>query len=157
MAIQVLIPFLLLPFFAWPQLSNSSEPRIKAFQTDLCTFYPEGTRERPNLWAHCCIKHDLAYWVAGNREDLDRADFALKVCVTEVSTPFNGHLMYRGVRAGHYSPFKGKYRWSWAWPKSRKKFQTLTEDEKNYILENIFILAPNINPQLLDEFIDFRF
>ena len=130
--------------------------KFKAFKTDLCTSYPEGTRDQPMLWANCCIKHDMAYWVAGDKKDLKRADLSLKECVTAVAGPFQGNLMYRGIRAGHYFPFKSKYRWGWAWQKSRHRYTPLSTQEQDYILSIIYQQV-DINPILVDDFINFRF
>jgi hypothetical protein len=135
---------------------GDNEFNFKSFKTDLCTSYPEGTREHPMLWAHCCIKHDMAYWVAGDRKDLKRADLYLKECVTEVAGEFQGSLMYAGIRAGHYFPIKSKYRWGWAWPKKRKRYTSLSVQEQEYILSIIY-KQDNIKPVLIDDFVDFRF
>jgi hypothetical protein len=43
--------------------------KLKSFETDYCTFFPEGTLRNPNLWKHCCIAHDLRYWVGGNQTE----------------------------------------------------------------------------------------
>jgi hypothetical protein len=135
-------------------LANQTE--FKSFKTDLCTSYPEGTRQSPMLWAHCCIKHDMAYWVAGDRVDLKRADLALKECVTEVAGAFQGNLMYQGIRAGHYFPIKSRYRWGWAWPKNRRRYTPLSQPELDLVLSVIYD-QEGIDPEILEDFIDFRF
>jgi hypothetical protein len=155
--IPTVLPLILLTFFSLRTNATDVESvQFKDFKTDLCTSWPEGTRDRPMLWAHCCIKHDMAYWVAGDKNDLKLADLALKSCVTEVAGTFQGTLMYRGIRAGHYFPIKSKYRWGWAWPKNRKRYSPLSLPERDYVLSVIY-QQTDVNPVLLDEFIDFRF
>ena len=129
---------------------------LKDFKTDLCTSWPEGTREQPSLWAHCCIKHDLSYWVAGTKNDRHLGDLELKSCVTKAHSAFMGELMYQGVKAGRLSPIKGKWRWGWAWPKSRPKHKKLSAIELQHALATSYA-QENVDPQLMQEFIDFRF
>ncbi len=93
---------------------------IIQFETDLCTMFIDGTKQDPTKWAHCCVKHDLNYWVGGSAHDMDQADLDLKSCVTKADTEFMGKLMYFGVRAGKKSPFKLKGKtWGNAWVKAR--------------------------------------
>ncbi|MCP4912383.1 MAG: hypothetical protein GY909_04635 [Oligoflexia bacterium] len=128
------------------------EKEMKAFYTDLCTGYPEGTRKEPNLWAHCCIKHDLAYWVAGTRDQRKLADKNLRSCVTEAAGKFQGNLMYYGIVVGHASPIKAKTAWGWAWDKKeRKKFAPLTEEQKEEALQKIY--QSEVEPYLIEEFL----
>jgi len=149
--ISVLLTFL---------VSNSSasiqSEELSPFKTDLCTFFKEGTRDKPNLWAHCCIKHDLAYWVAGRKVMQSRADKELRKCVKEVASPFIANLMYRGVRLGHLSPFKSPYKWGWGRAGDRRKYEKLTKEE---IAETIVSLQylNELDPLLIREFIEFRF
>jgi hypothetical protein len=156
-SIFTLIFFLLnLLCFAGQSAEKENSIMLKNFKTDLCTSYPEGTRKEPRLWAHCCILHDMSYWVAGNKKDLKRADIFLKECVTKVAGAFQGSLMYLGIRAGHAFPIKSKYRWGWAWQKSRKRYARLSKLERDYVLSIIYDQG-DISPDLLDEFIQFRF
>jgi hypothetical protein len=123
---------------------------IKGFVTDGCTMYPDGTSDNPTLWYHCCLEHDLRYWVGGDKEDQKIADLKLKQCVRKVSTPFRAELMYRGIRLGHLSPIKSKYKWGWGW-RHPKKFTPLTREEKAEVLR---MLEPeNINPRIKEKFI----
>jgi hypothetical protein len=89
---------------------------LNSFVTDYCTFFPNGTIIEPKKWSHCCVSHDLNYWVGGTYKDMDEADENLKACVTKADTDFMGRLMYFGVRAGKKTPFrlKGKT-WGNAW------------------------------------------
>ena len=38
---------------------------LKAFVSDGCSAFPEGTSEDQRLWLHCCTDHDYAYWQGG--------------------------------------------------------------------------------------------
>ncbi|MBT3585080.1 MAG: hypothetical protein HN509_09240 [Halobacteriovoraceae bacterium] len=128
---------------------QASEIVLSTFSSDLCTGYPEGTKKEPMLWAHCCIKHDLAYWVAGTRKVRKEVDKRLKSCVTEVAGKARGRLMYTGIRLGHLSPIKHPSHWGHAWPKKhRKTYAPLTEQQKAIALQQIY------NAEIKREYID---
>lgn len=130
--------------------SDSAVDEIAPFMTDFCTDFPEGTLHRPNLWKNCCIKHDMAYWVAGSKKQRKQADWRLHQCVEEVGGKFYASLIYRGVLLGHHSPIKSKTRWGWAW-KDRPYFQPLTSAQIDLALTKLE--HSNANPHLIDEFI----
>jgi hypothetical protein len=125
--------------------SNLSE-----FETDYCTFFPEGTISKPRLWEGCCLEHDLVYWAGGTSKMQDLADVELGVCVTQKSSAFFGRLMYRGVRLGHYSPIKSKSRWGHGWG-DKRSFQELSTEEKSVI--RIKLVDSNINPLYIDNYL----
>lgn len=130
--------------------SYASGNHIAPFQTDYCTGAPEGTLHRPNLWRDCCIKHDMAYYVAGTKKQQDLADKRLYQCVADAAGKFYGTIIYRGVRFGHISPIKSKTRWGWAW-KDRPYFQTLTQEQVDMALSELE--KSDTDPKLIEEFI----
>lgn len=85
----------------------------KPFTSDYCTFFPNGTPSRPQLWRDCCFKHDQDYWLGGSSEEQLKSDIELKECVTQVAGDLYGFIIYWGVRIGHYSPIKHKTKWGW--------------------------------------------
>lgn len=117
--------------------SKSSEMKLLEFKTDYCTYFPEGTVSRPNLWKDCCISHDLWYWIGGTKSEQDQADINLKTCVTKKSSSFYGNLMYSGVRLGHLSPIKSKYIWSWGWNNKDRHYQAVTNSEKDQAKQSL--------------------
>lgn len=123
---------------------------IKGFETDGCTMYPDGTSDNPTLWYHCCLEHDLRYWVGGDKEDQKIADLKLKQCVRKVSSSFRAELIYRGIRLGHLSPIKSKYKWGWGWRHPRR-FTPLTVNEKVEALR--MLESENIDPRIKEKFI----
>lgn len=125
---------------------------LALFQTDLCTAYREGTIKEPMKWAHCCLKHDLEYWVAGTKEDQKASDLRLKACVKESGSPIHARLIYTGVVSGHLSPIKHKTHWGWGYLESeRDDFSPLTEDEKIHARNRLLDL--DIDPQLIQRVI----
>jgi hypothetical protein len=86
------------------------------FTTDLCTGYPEGTKEEPMAWAHCCLKHDLDLWAGGDIRQRSARDLALKDCVTQTGHPDHARVMWIGVSLGRLSPIKiPGQQWGNAW------------------------------------------
>lgn len=133
-------------------LSSSSFAReLKDFKTDACTYFPEGTGSRPNLWAECCHYHDMRYWIGGTQTEQDESDVLLRECVRKKASNFYAELMYRGVRMGHYSPIKSKFRWGWGWHKDGY-FGELTNNDLN--LAKDLLIKSRFNQKLVKNFID---
>lgn len=127
----------------------NAKAELKSFETDYCTYFPEGTIFRPGVWKECCFNHDLRYWFGGSKKDMKKADLKLKSCVSRKAGSFYGNMMYYGVRAGHLSPIKNKRKWSWGWKKKRS-FAPLSEPEIRIINQNLDQL--DLDPQFLKEF-----
>ena len=134
--------------------SLRAEIKLKTFETDGCTMFVDGPKGQRNLWKHCCVEHDLRYWFGGSSEDMDAADLRLKSCVEKVGGKKWANLMYTGIRAGHYSPIKFKYRWGWAWS-VRRKTTPLTQEEVVYVISELRTL--NLDDISVDEFIKTNF
>lgn len=130
MSFKFFFTFLFLLSFA---VSGSE---LKSFETDYCTMFVDGTIKEPTLWRHCCVLHDIHYWYGGSEKNQDNADLNLKSCVEKVAGEVWAGLIYNGVRAGHYSPIKNKYKWSWGWTPSRENLE-LTAIEKFYVIEEL--------------------
>ncbi|MGE3609348.1 MAG: FAD-binding oxidoreductase [Bacteriovoracaceae bacterium] len=102
---------------------------LKPFKTDYCTGFPEGTINSPNLWGHCCLLHDLLLWAGGARLDREQADLTLKSCVEKVGARKAAVIMYLGVKAGKYSPYKiPGMQWGNGWS-HRPVFAPLAQEE----------------------------
>lgn len=123
---------------------------LKGFVTDGCTYFPEGTGSRPDLWAQCCHYHDMKYWIGGTHSEQDQADITLRECVREKASNFYAELMYRGVRLGHYSPIKSKYRWGWGWNKKGYYGDLHTRD---LLHAKQLIKKTNLDKELIEKFI----
>ncbi len=127
---------------------------LHPFETDLCTFWPEGTFRDPQKWAQCCVMHDLNYWVGGTQKDRLEADIDLKECVTNAHTKEMGELMFLGVRAGRLSPIRLKGKgWGFAWPKERAKDLALTEEEIFLIRDELYHNQSQIDLEMIEDFI----
>lgn len=124
--------------------------KLKPFESDGCTMFLDGPTNKPGLWKHCCLEHDLRYWFGGAERDMDRSDLKLMSCVNKAAGETWAKLIYYGVRAGHHSPVKNKYQWSWGWETKRKN-NPLTTEETTYVLSELKKLnLPEIN---MDEFV----
>lgn len=98
--------------------------------------FADGPRGQPHLWSHCCEEHDLRYWFGGNQADMDKTDLKIKTCVKTVAGSTWAEVIYAGIRAGHQSPIKNKFHWSWGWVTERADI-SLNSDEKNYVIEEL--------------------
>ena len=109
---------------------------LKPFVTDGCTMFVDGTISSPGLWRSCCVEHDLRYWYGGSDSEMDATDNHIRDCVERVAGASWAKVVYTGIRAGHYSPIKNKYQWSWGWNQKREK-TPLTPEESTYVLGEI--------------------
>src|SRR5690606_9265825 len=88
---------------------------LKPFTTDGCSLFLDGPPGQPNLWRHCCVAHDLAYWQGGNKADRQRADAAILACVSAVEHPGIAQHMHANVRWGGSPYWFSNYRWGYGW------------------------------------------
>lgn len=131
-----------------------SHENLNKFETDYCTNYPEGTREQPDLWKHCCLIHDMYFWAGGSKKDRDVADLDLKSCIEETGAFKVAQLMYYAVRAGSYSPVKyPKRKWNNGWNDNRK-VRPLSESDIDVINAEISSGYEFIPPEIKSQFID---
>ena len=103
---------------------------IKAFSSDGCSRYPDGTPSQPEQWKNCCIAHDKDYWAGGGRLQRVAADNALKRCVTQSGGGvFRANLMWLGVRFGGVPWYPSPFRWAYGWPYYRG-YKAITPTEQ---------------------------
>lgn len=114
-------------FFA--ALAAQPTPVLTAFASDGCSRFPDGTPERPQLWRHCCVAHDAAYWAGGTEQQKILADELLAQCVTGTGQAAVAQLMLAGVTVGGQPYWQTPYRWGFGWPQGRG-FTPLTAEEK---------------------------
>ncbi len=88
---------------------------LKPFATDGCSLWIDGPPDRPNLWRHCCVAHDLAYWIGGTRAQRKQADIVLKQCIKDAQQPLIADPTYHGVRLGGGPYWPSTYRWGYGW------------------------------------------
>lgn len=133
-----------------------AESKLKAFETDGCTMFLDGTPRQPGLWRSCCVEHDLRYWFGGSQQDMDQTDLRLKACVQTIAGEQWARTIYAGVRAGHYSPIKNKSAWNWGWTFKREKISLNQEEIKiaQAELKQLRLENENVN---IDEFIKANF
>lgn len=118
-------------------VSPAFAAELKAFTSDGCSLFPDGTVQDRALWCDCCLEHDIAYWQGGTREDRLRADKALRDCVlARTRSRALATAMYEGVRAGGNPAFPTWYRWGYGWDFGRG-YKPLTEQEKKSVREKL--------------------
>lgn len=122
-----ILTLLFVSTFGLVALAETSVP--SDFKTDYCTNYPEGPKEDPSAWKHCCLKHDMYFWAGGSKQDRYDADLELKNCIVDAGYPRQARIMYSAVRMGSYSPVKyPDRRWGNGW-KNRAEFKALSLEE----------------------------
>lgn len=141
------------------------ELEVSAFETDGCSYSIDGPPNFDGIleWRHCCVAHDIDYWLGGRGYKRKIADKELKSCVnksvgrSEKVTFFSyGSLMYLVVRVAGTSHFvfinsPANYRWGFGLSKNIR-YEDLSADIsvdaiahlEDYLieLENIRISGP---------------
>lgn len=88
---------------------------LKPFTTDGCSLWMDGTPAQPNLWRHCCVVHDKAYWLGGTEAERKAADDTIQACVKEAQGPGMADYMYTHIRWGGSPYWFSLYRWGYGW------------------------------------------
>ena len=101
---------------------------LKKFTSDGCSHWPNGTREKPNVWLKCCYGHDRDYWIGGTREQRKQADIRLRECVKEEFSDWMGILMLLGVRVGGRPNYDTTYKWGYGWSYERGYIEVNKEE-----------------------------
>lgn len=129
--------FFFIGFFSISALATSPQI-IKPFKTDGCTASFDGS------WRHCCVEHDMTYWVGGTFDDRKAADKRLYSCMNLSGGNDSSELYYKAVRNF------GVHLWAKAWPP--RDPQTLSSEELQDI-QNELALFRGIGMPLDFEFI----
>lgn len=115
-------------------LKESELQELKAFQSDGCSAFPDGTLFEQELWLKCCQAHDYAYWKGGTFEEKEASDKELETCVSKVGEPAIAALMLLGVTVGGSPLFDTEFRWGYGWP-YYKAYGKLSKIELQQIAE----------------------
>lgn len=113
--------------------------KLRPFTSDNCTFIPDGTKEEPKKWVHCCQTHDLAYWAGGSFSERQDADLAFKKCLEDVGEKTLAFFGYLGLRLSGTALLPTPFRWAYGWTGVRG-YWALTPEEK---LEVQRLSSPN--------------
>lgn len=100
------------------------------FYSDGCSRFPDGS------WLHCCVAHDVKYYIGGTREERLSADQELYSCVSKVENAALAKLMYLGVRKGGSPKYNTPYRWGYAWDYGRG-YSPVTKEERRLAVKQI--------------------
>jgi len=120
--------FLLICFICLSACKND-EVKLADFTSDGCSLFVDGTFEDPELWKECCLKHDIAYWQGGTKEEREAADIAFRECVQKKTGNAElAELMYQAVRTGGEPYYPTWYRWGYGWPIGRG-YKSLSKSE----------------------------
>lgn len=119
--------------------NSSNADTLKAFTSDGCSVFPDGTFKQKELWLSCCIQHDYDYWQGGTYQQRLASDQALQSCVAKVGQPEIAALMLAGVRVGGTPYLPTKFRWGYGWSYPRW-YGELSEQEQ----QQVQALTPNL-------------
>ena len=132
----ILLILFLLAFGAFEVSATSSAPKLQKFETDYCTMFVDGTKDKPEAFKQCCFDHDLRFWFGGSEVQRDLADSKLKECVEKTGHTLIAKMMYYAVRAGKHSPIKNQYQWGWGWTPF-EGYKPLSKDQKKVVSDSL--------------------
>ncbi len=111
--------------------TNASEPienKLYPFETNGCSYSPDGTKVEPTKWQHCCVQHDLKYWMGGTAADRKQADADIKACIGDIQNELVGNMYYLVLRVAGSGP----HHWGYGWKYSKGEAE-FSEKEKNEV------------------------
>ena len=120
---------------------------IKAFTSDGCSVFPDGTFLEQSLWSNCCFSHDLTYWKGGTEKQRRDADLSLKLCVESLGKPNIAKLMLAGVQVGGSPLLNTPFRWAYGWPYGRG-YKALSESDKLQVKQKLNVFKLLIDEQI---------
>lgn len=122
---------------------SEDDRSIDAFVSDRCSYYAEGTIAQNNLWCHCCVEHDLYYWMGGSETQRRDADAVFSRCIAETGASANAAIMWFGVRIAGGPNTKASYRWGFGWP-YHSPYRVLNEEEQGMLAEQLLNLPVQV-------------
>lgn len=151
-----LLTFILVGSFLFPSLVEARGKRpmrnrinleFSRFETDGCSSYPDGDILKSGYsWLHCCIVHDMPYWIGGTLQEKLDADKELQMCVAEASSETHGTMMEWGVFVGGSPFFATPWRWGYGWNKLQP-FKELSSEKR----EKVKVLLDSMDSALLEQ------
>ena len=127
--IPVAVSPLLMLFVCVTGWGTMSSPQVLEFQSDGCTFYPDGTSSELVLWRDNCVVHDYAYWKGGTWKERRDADRKLRDGIRRKGKPVIAQLAYVGVRVGGTPWLPTPWRWGFGWCEFPRGYRPLSLDE----------------------------
>jgi hypothetical protein len=111
---------------------------IEPFTTDGCSDFFDGVpMAEVKIWRHCCVIHDLRYWMGGMEGDKRTADLRLASCVNEAAGEHIidvGNWMYYAVNlfgGPTWGPVANvaSWRWAYGWPVEESSYAELAPEQ----------------------------
>ncbi len=151
MKLKALISLLLISLSS---ISQGNPLILEDFSTDGCSSYPDGhILTKKNEWIHCCIAHDMSYWIGGTREERQLADENLGACIEERTNEFHGNIMQIGVIFGGTPRLRTNWRWGYGWSE-QIQYQLLNNDQREAVAQKFDTILDTIEEQKLEGEID---
>ncbi len=106
---------------------------LNEFATDGCSAYPDGYPHTEEYeWLHCCISHDMKYWMGGTYEEKEQADAELNKCASQATFSSHGTMMEMGVATGGTAHLATSWRWGYGWNR-RITYRDLSQEQLSQV------------------------
>lgn len=118
------------PLFGYlvgPNTEKLNKPVLRPFSTDGCSQSPNSVNGVEIV--ECCVKHDIAYWLGGTKEEKEASDIQLGQCISDkTGNPIAGQVYLSGVGVGGSAKLPNTFRWGYGWDALRT-YQPLSADD----------------------------
>lgn len=121
--------------------------QIEPFTTDGCSVSPEGTPSDKSAWVHCCLEHDIDYWIGGSQAQRKKSDQDLQACIDKAGFSQVANLYYLAVRNAGTPWLNTPWRWGYGWPFKHGYRRLTTEQRKSVEQESQYI------PEVFEEYL----
>lgn len=105
---------------------NLDKPVLKTFSTDGCSQSPDSFLGKDIV--HCCVQHDIAYWLGGTKRQKEESDQELNLCISQKTNSMVGDAYKAGVSVGGSAGLRNTFRWGYGWDRLRD-YSPITDEE----------------------------
>ncbi len=122
-------------------IDDPSLSQLKTFTTDGCTGVPTNLSNFNSYddFAHCCIVHDVVYWIGGSTTDKNYADDELIACLNDA----NGITNLTNIAAKITLETIGLDLWGRGWYPNRSLNQEFSQPEISEVIGKLKNLIAN--------------
>ena len=119
------------PLFGYlvgPGTEPMNQKILRPFSTDGCSQSPDKLIGVEIV--DCCVRHDIAYWLGGTREEKEESDRQLGQCIQRQGSELMAKAYQTGVAIGGSPTLKNTFRWGYGWD-SVRQYGPITPSEWN--------------------------
>lgn len=115
-------------YMVGPGTPRLDRPVLRPFSTDGCSLSPDSILGKQIV--HCCVVHDVAYWIGGTMEDKNISDKEFEECIVKRADPISARIYREAVSVGGNPIAPNTFRWGYGWDRIRPAGPLTAEEIK---------------------------